>query len=274
MMDTLLPSRPLGRTGLTVTQVGLGGEGILRTRGRFKEAQDVIHRALDLGITYFDCARVYAGSEEYYGSALGKKRERIFLTSKASERSKKGALGQLHTSLATMRTGYLDLWQVHDIRTARDLSEISAPGGALEACVEARQQGMVRFLGVTAHQDPAILAEALELFDFDTVLMPMSSAHPHFIGFVEKTLPVALRKGMGIIGMKVIGGSIVPARRTPEEVEVLMRYALTLPVSTIVIGCETPREVEMNVRIAREFSPFTPGEMERLAASARSRRMQ
>lgn len=267
--ESTIPTSPLGRTGITATRIGLGGEGVLRTFGRHSEASAVINRALDLGITYFDCARAYAGSEEYYGRTLGKRRERIFLTSKAFERTKKGALEQLETTLSTMRIDHLDLWQVHDVRTERDLDGITAPGGALEAFVQARDQGKVRFIGVTGHQDSLILRSALNLFPFDTVLMPMSMAHPFFVNFLHHTLPVALEKHMGIIGMKVIGGSIVPQRRNPEEAKTLIRYALSLPVSTIVIGCETPQEVEMNVEIAKTFKPFSQDEMERLVRGAK-----
>ena len=253
LAQTSIPTRPLGRTGLRVSQIGLGGEGVLRTFDRRDEALRVIHRALDLGITYFDCARAYAGSEEYYGYALGSRRDKIFLTSKAFERTKSGALEQLKMSLSNMRTDYLDLWQVHDLRTEDDISAIFGPGGAIEAFVEAREQGLVRYIGVTGHENPSILSKAISLFDFDTVLMPISMAHPFFSKFLEDTLPAALAKGMGIIGMKVIGGSIVPVRRNPGEVKRLISYALGQPVSTIVIGCGSPGEVEMNVAIAREI---------------------
>ncbi len=262
-----LPMRLLGKTGVEVTGIGLGGEGVLRTWGRHKEAVKVIERALELGISYFDCARAYAGSEEYYGMALGKRREKIFLTNKAFERTKKGAIAQLEASLSTMKTDYLNLWQVHDLRTDEDLHQISDPGGALEAFDEARKAGKVRFIGVTGHQDASILSKSLDLFPFDTVLMPMSAAHPHFISFKKETLPKALSMGLGVIGMKVIGGSFIRHRRNPQEVETLIRYALSLPVSTIVIGCSSPQEVEMNCQCARHFKPFSEAEMEALEHS-------
>lgn len=256
-----IPTRPLGKTGVAVTQIGLGGEGILRTWNRNKEAALVIERALELGITYFDCARAYAGSEEYYGMALGKRREKIFLTSKAFERTKKGALEQLDASLSRMNTGYLNLWQVHDLRTEEDLRQISDPGGALEAFDEARKSGKVLFIGVTAHQDAGILSKALDLFPFDTVLMPVSAAHPHFISFKRETLPKALEMGLGIIGMKVIGGTFVRHRRNAQQVEALIRYALSHQISTIVTGCSSPQEVEMNCHYAQHFKPFSEEEI-------------
>jgi len=265
-----LPTRTLGKTGVDVTQLGLGGEGVLRTWNREAEAVRVIDKALDMGITYFDCARAYAGSEEYYGMALGKRRDRIFLTNKAFERTRKGALEQLETSLSNMRTDYLNLWQVHDLRTDEDLRRISDPGGALEAFDEARKAGKVRFIGVTGHQDAGILSRALDLFPFDTVLMPISAAHPHFIQFRRDTLPRALEKGIGVIGMKIIGGAFIRQRRSRHEAEILIRYALSHPVSTIVIGCATPQEVEMNFNLARSFKPFSKNEIEELESSLES----
>ncbi|MGV8125183.1 MAG: aldo/keto reductase [Candidatus Xenobiia bacterium LiM19] len=264
---TAIPTRPLGKTGVAVTQIGLGGEGILRTWNRDREAALVIERALELGITYFDCARAYAGSEEYYGMALGKRREKIFLTSKAFERTKKGALEQLDASLSRMNTGYLNLWQVHDLRTEEDLRQISDPGGALEAFDEARKSGKVLFIGVTAHQDAGILSKALDLFPFDTVLMPVSAAHPHFISFKKEALPKALEMGLGIIGMKVIGGTFVRHRRNARQVEALIRYALSHQISTIVTGCSSPQEVEMNCHCAQHFKPFSEEEIAEMERS-------
>jgi aryl-alcohol dehydrogenase-like predicted oxidoreductase len=259
-----IPERRLGRTGLSVTQIGLGGEGVLRTHGRHGEAQAVIEEALNQGITYFDCARAYDGSEEYYGMTLKARRKAVFLTNKAFERSAKGAARQLELSLATMKTDYLDLWQVHDLRTAEDLDAIAAPGGALEAFEGARKAGKVRFTGVTGHYSAPILGRALDLFPFDTVLMPVSLAHPSFLAFIRETLPRAIEKEMAVIAMKVVGGAFIDRRRTPAEIEVLIRYTLSHPISTAIIGCVSPGEVAMNVGLARGFTPFSEAEMRSL----------
>src|SRR6266702_6720584 len=148
-----IPKRQLGRTGVEVTILGLGGEGILRTHGYEREAYALINRALDLGITYCESARAYDGSESYYGKALRERRSGIFLTSKSHARDKAGALAHLHETLVNMCTDHLDLWQGHDERPADDIELILGEGGAIEACAEARQQGLVRFIGVTGHQD-------------------------------------------------------------------------------------------------------------------------
>jgi aryl-alcohol dehydrogenase-like predicted oxidoreductase len=152
-----LPRRPLGRTGHEATLFGLGGEGVLRTHGRDAEAVRVIHRAIAQGVNYCDTAPAYAGSIDYYGAALGELRSEIFLASKTHERSRDGSLRLLDDTLRRLRTDHLDLWQLHDLRTTRDLDQIFGSGGALEALRLAHDEGRVRFLGLTGHHDPAIL---------------------------------------------------------------------------------------------------------------------
>lgn len=137
----VIPTRILGRTGQPVTRLGLGGEGVLRTVRQDKEAYALINRALDFGITYCKSARAYAGSEVYYGKALGERRKEIFLASKSHNRDKKGAQAHLHETLTNMKTDHLDLWQVHDVREEDDIAAIFGPGGALEAFALAKQQG-------------------------------------------------------------------------------------------------------------------------------------
>ena len=198
-----LPSRPLGRTGKEVSILGLGGEGILRTHGETARAVQVIHCALELGITYCDTAPAYASSRDYYGAALGERREQVFLASKTHDRSRDGSLRLLDDSLLRLRTDHLDLWQLHDLRTADDLDRIFAKGGALEALVRARSEGRVRFLGLTGHHDPAILVEAMRRFAFDTVLVALNAADVHRRSFIHAVLPEAVSRGIGVIGMKV-----------------------------------------------------------------------
>ncbi len=256
-----IPCRPLGRTGCEVTQFALGGEGVLRTFGREAEAVAVIHRALDLGVSYCDTAPAYAGSLDYYGAALGERRKEIFLASKTHDRTRDGSLRLLEESLKRLRTDHLDLWQLHDLRTPGDLKTIFGRGGALEALMEAREQGLVRFLGITGHQDPAILLDAMGRFDFDTVLAAMNVADVHRLPFCRTVLPEAARRGMGVIGMKVYAAGMLPRAGLPAEAA--MSYVLNLSgVSTVVIGCSTVEEVEQNARIAREFRPMDPADVE------------
>jgi aryl-alcohol dehydrogenase-like predicted oxidoreductase len=263
-----IPRRPLGQTGCEVTQFALGGEGVLRTHGRMAEAIAVIHRALDHGVNYCDTAPAYAGSLDYYGAALGERRSQIFLASKTHERSRDGSLWLLDESLKRLRTDHLDLWQLHDLRTSNDLKMIFSRGGALEALVQARAEGRVRFLGLTGHHDPAVLLEAMGRFDFDTVLMALNVADIHYLSFARSVLVEATRRGMGVIGMKVYAAGALLRHEggTPEVTSAeAMGYVLSLPgVSTVIIGCSSPAEVNDNARIARSFQPFEEPVMEAL----------
>lgn len=258
-----IPRRPLGRTGHEVTQFALGGEGVLRTHGRMAEAVAVIHRALDQGVNYCDTAPAYAGSLDYYGAALGERRREVFLASKTHDRTRDGSLRLLDESLRRLRTDHLDLWQLHDLRTPADLRAIFGRGGALEALVQARDEGRVRFLGLTGHHDPAILLDAMGRFDFDTVLVALNGADVHRLSFARSVLVEASRREMGVIGMKVYAaGGLVRSGAPGLTPAQAMGYVLSLAgVSTVVIGCSGPDEVDENARIAREFRPFDPSMM-------------
>lgn len=263
-----LPTRILGKTGVEVTSFGLGGEGVLRTHGRTGEAVAVIRRALDRGVTYYDSAPAYSGCLDYYGEALGERRKDVFFASKTHERSRDGSLHLLDETLRRLRTDYLDLWQLHDLRTTRDLDLIFAKGGALEALLQARDEGRVRYLGITGHHDPEILLEALRRFDFDTALVALNAADVHRLSFIQSVLPAAAERNMGVIAMKVYaqGGLLEGAGSqvgiSPTEA---LGYALSLGgVSTAIIGCSTPDEVDDNVRIACEFQPLDDARLREL----------
>jgi aryl-alcohol dehydrogenase-like predicted oxidoreductase len=252
-----IKKRRLGKTGIDVTIIGLGGEGILRTYGYEKETYQLINRAIDIGINYFESARAYSGSESYYGQALRERRKEIFLTSKSHARDKKGALKHLHETLRNMKTDYLDLWQIHDVRTSEEVHEVFGPHGTLEAFVEAKQKGLVRFIGVTGHHDPFIIKQCIERHDFDTVLMPVNPAEPAYKSFLKETLPLAIDKGMGIIGMKVYFRGLAEKFPGLLTMEPLLRFALTQPITTVVIGCDDTDQLEENVYFAASFSPMT-----------------
>ncbi len=248
-----IPKRKLGKTGVHVTILGLGGEGILRTYGYEKEAYTLINRAIDLGIGYFESARAYSGSETYYGSALNERRKEIFLTSKSHARDKKGALAHLDETLRNMDTDHLDLWQVHDVRTEGDMEQIFGPAGAMEAFVEAKEKGWTRFIGVTGHHDPFILRQCIERYDFDTVLLPVNPAEPAFESFLDNVIPLANEKGMGIIGMKVYFRGFAAKIPGFKGMEPYLRFALSQPISTVVIGCDNVSQLEENVNMAKSF---------------------
>jgi aryl-alcohol dehydrogenase-like predicted oxidoreductase len=259
-----IPKRRLGRTGVDVTILGLGGEGVLRTFGYDKDACALINRALDLGINYCESARAYSGSEVYYGQALKERRKEIFLTSKSHARDKRGALDHLHQTLKNMKTDHLDLWQVHDVRSEEDIAMIFARGGAMEAFIEAREKGKSRFVGVTGHHDPCIIRKCIDLFDFDTVLIPVNPAEPSYNSFLEHVVPLARQKNMGIIGMKVYFRGM--AERLPfyADMKPFLHFALSQQITNVIIGCDSIPQLEKNVEFACSFSPMEEGEMSKL----------
>jgi len=262
-----IPKRMLGRTGVEVSLLGLGGEGVLRTYGYDSEAYRLINRALDLGITYCESARAYSGSESYYGKALRERRSTVFLTSKSHARDKAGALSHLHQTLGNMQTDHLDLWQVHDVRTHEEVEAIFGPGGAIEAFVEAKEQGKTRFIGVTGHHDPSIIRHCLDLFPFDTVLMPVNPAEPAHASFIDTVLPAAVGKGMAVIAMKVYFRGFASRLPNVDSLAPFFRFALSHPVSTAVIGCDDLEQLEENVSFARTFSAMGDEERKALVAA-------
>jgi predicted aldo/keto reductase-like oxidoreductase len=263
-----IPRRTLGRTGEQITLFGLGGEGVLRTYDEDKAAARVITRALDQGVNYCDTAPAYAGSMDYYGATLGERRKNIFLASKTHVRTRDGSLKLLDDSLKRLRTDHLDLWQLHDLRTQDDLKQIFGKGGALEALVQARTEGRVRFLGLTGHHDPQILLDAMKRFSFDTVLIALNAADIHRASFIRSVLPEAVRQNMGVIGMKVCAqGALLDTLKMDEA----LGYVLSLNgVTHSIIGCKTEAEVDDNARIARQFKPFDDARMRELEAHTQS----
>jgi len=260
-----LPQRTLGRTGHAATVLGLGGEGVLRTFGRDREAEAVIRAALEEGINYFETARAYSGSEAYLGRSLKGHRDKIFLTSKTHGRTFREAMAHLTITLKNLDTDYLDLWQAHDIRTMEDVEAIGGPGGALEALHHARQRGWVRFIGVTGHHDPAVLGRALELYEFDAVLLPVNPAEPHHASFLPLARK-AMDKGMGVIAMKTLARGQFPLLAEEPDLLVveLLAYALSQPVTLAVVGADDAVQVRQLAAAARNFVPMTPEEARRL----------
>ena len=247
MDERKIPENDFGKYR-KVTRVGLGGEGVLRTRDRAGDAEEVIGEAIAQKITYFDSARVYADSELYYGEIWGRKpeeRAKIFQASKSASRDREGALKDLRETLERLNTDYLDLWQIHDVRTSEDIRAISGRGGALEAFVEARDSGRVRAIGVTGHHDPEILARAVRQWPVDSVMMPVNPVE----GVLAKTRPeafllspmsAAVDKGIAVIAMKVLGASHYIFPNGGVTAETLIRYALSYPITVAIVGCSTP----------------------------------
>lgn len=263
-----LPTRPLGKTGVSVTILGLGGEGVLRTWDQHDAAVAVIRRAVERGITYCDTAPAYSASQDYYGRALGANRARVFLASKTHDRTRDGSLRLLEDSLRRLRTDHLDLWQLHDLETMEELEAIFGDGGAIHALEQAKRQGLVRFAGITGHYDPAVLAEAIRRYPFDTVLVALHAADRARRSFIEELLPVANTHRMGIIGMKVFAKGSLLHPETGLTATHALNYVLNLPISTSIIGFRGVEEVDQAVEIARHSHALSPEDMAHIEALA------
>jgi len=262
-MAYAIPQKSFSSGSRQVTAVGLGGEGILRTTDRTPHARKVIQEALALGITYFDSAPAYRQSELYLGSIWKEKpaaRQKIFQTSKSARRDRKGALSDLEKTLKRLHTDYLDLWQIHDIRSKGDLDVLSGPNGALEAFVEAKKAGKVLNIGVTGHHDPNILAKAVAEWPIDSVMMPINPVEEILGGFLTVTLTEARRQNVAVIGMKILGASHYILPKFDISADLLIRYALSYPITVGIVGCSAPDEVQNLVRAGSSSKPITQQE--------------
>ena len=259
-----MAERALGRTGARVLPVSLGGEGVLRTTGRATEAVPVILEALRLDVRYCDTAPAYQQSQDYYGEAFRAAgrgaRERVFLASKTHARTRDRALRLLDDSLARLGTAWLDLWQIHDLREMDELDVICGKGGALEAATEARSDGRVRFIGLTGHHDPRVLVEAMRRFPFDSVLVAINPADPRYRPFVPTVVDEARRRGMGVVGMKVLAAGELVREAPPRE---LCRYAASI-ADTVIVGCSSVEEVRENLAVNDGFTSMADDEQRAL----------
>ncbi len=285
--EPAMPTRNLGRTGFRVGIFSLGGQAAVERPNNEAVAVPIVERALDLGINYVDTAAAYGGpqrwSQRYIGEVMARRRREVFLASKTNDRTRDGSLRLLEESLRLLRTDHLDCWQLHNVSRMEQVEQIFAPGGAIEALTQARDQGMVRFLGVTGHADPAVLMEAIRRFPFDTVLMALNAADPHRLPFQEQLLPFAVERQMGIIGMKLpsrgrILSSFSPAAPAPPDqwaggsqagtltIREAMYYTLSFPVSTVIVGCDSIAQLEEDVRLAAAFTPLSQAQLTALSA--------
>lgn len=264
---TTIEKVPFGSGGPPVTRVGLGGEGVLRTWGADADARAVIHHALEMGITYCDSARAYAGSESYYGSVWSESpeaRRGVFQTSKSAARGRNETLRDLETSLTTMQVQYLDLWQIHDVRTEADLRAIEGPRGALEGFLESKEAGTVRHIGVTGHHNPDVLLRAVGEWPVDSVLLPVNPVEGVIGGFTDRVIPEARDRGMAVIAMKILGAGHYLSPEGGINAGLLIRYALSHDITVAIVGCSTPGEVTELVEAGQNFVPLSPDEMKEL----------
>ena len=256
-----MEKRPFGKTGESFPILSFGGQRIVDEHNcTGEEAVKIVNMAIDRGIRYFDTAWVYSDgqAETRLGKVVKHRRSEMWIATKTWDTSRDGARRQLETSLRRLQTDYVDEWRLHNVYDYARLDAFTGKGGALEAAVKAREEGLVRYISITSHSDPQILVEALKRFPFDSALIALSALDHFMLSFAEEFLPVANAKGVATIAMKVLGlGSLT------HEVERSLRYAFGLPVSTVIVGMETMAQLEQNLEIAESFTPMT--DEERLA---------
>jgi aryl-alcohol dehydrogenase-like predicted oxidoreductase len=272
-MSTSVPKRPLGRTGLEVSCMGLGGYHLGTIQDQ-PMVDRVVNEAIDSGINFFDNAWEYhdGRSEEVVGQALAGKRDKIIVMTKVCThgRKKDVAMQQLEQSLRRLRTDHLDVWQIHEVVYWNDPDLIFAPGGAAEALVDAKKQGKVRFVGFTGHKDPRIHLKMLShKFPFDTVQMPLNCFDGTYRSFEQQVLPELNRQGIAPLGMKSFGGIGEMLRKgavTPVEA---LSYAMSLPVAVTISGVDTLEVLHQNLGVACGFKPLETSAMQALRERCR-----
>lgn len=273
---TGIPTRVLGRTGVRVSIIGIGGWHI-GSVGNKSEAVRIMHAAIDEGINFFDNAWDYqdGGAETVMGEALsqGGKRDKVFLMTKNCERDYQGSMRNLEESLRRLKTDRLDLWQFHEMVYDNDPDWVFEKGG-LKAALEAQKAGKVRFIGFTGHKDPRIHLKMLaKPHNWDTAQMPINVLDASYRSFQNEVVPVCLKKNVGVIGMKGLAGGhpegrlISHLKLTAEE---CYRYCLSLPIAVQVMGINTMAQLKADVALARAFQPLTSQAKQQLLAKVKA----
>ena len=258
-----MPERPLGKTGHNVRLFSLGGQATIEKEGTLDESVAIINRAIDMGVNYLDTAASYGRgiSQKYFGEVMATRRDEVFLATKTHNRTRDGSLQLLEQSLESLQTDHLDLWQLHNISRMEQLDQIFADDGAIHALLEAREQGIVKNLGITGHADPDVLMEGLNRFDFDTILMALNPADKYHRPFMDKLLPLANEKGMGVIAMKIPARSRIFKEGGLTSMREALNWTFSQPISTVIVGCDDVAQLEENVSVAAEFKPLNSAQM-------------
>ncbi len=253
-----METRPFGRTGGSFPILSFGGQRIVDDHNCTEEqAVEIVNTAIDRGIRYFDTAWAYSDgqAETRLGLVVKDRRDEMWIATKTWDTTRDGARKQLETSLKRLQTDHVDEWRLHNVYDYERLDAFTGKGGALEAAIQACDEGLVRNISISGHTDPQILIEALNRFPFASALVAVSVLDHFILSFAEEFLPVANAKGVATIGMKVMGlGSLThdPARA--------LRYALGLPISTVIVGMESMAQLEQNLAVAESFTPMTDAE--------------
>lgn len=262
-----MPMKTLGKSGLPVSRFCVGGYHMSRTNVETGVA--ILHRAMDLGVNFFDSAHKYndGRADEIYGKAFDKStRKKVLLMSKAHLRDRDSAMKQLEETLRRMNTDYLDLWQCHEVSRHDEVDKIFGPGGSLEAFVKAKKDGKVRHIGFSGHHDPTVHQRMLDGFDgWETVQFPVNLVDPHYLSFIENVIPRVRAKGPGIIGMKsnAIGGI---AKNNVAPIQECLRFSWSHDIDVLVSGVETVEQLEQNIAVLKTLQPMSKAEISAVLA--------
>ncbi|HTX35862.1 MAG TPA: aldo/keto reductase [Bryobacteraceae bacterium] len=274
-----MPTRVLGKTGARVSILAMGG-GSRFLQYSEDQAAEAVHKALDLGVSYIDTCDDYGKdhlSERRIGAAIKGRRDRIFLATKVTTRVPEDVPRVVELSLKCLQVDHVDLLHIHSLSEEDDLARVETKGGVLDQVRKLRDQKVTRFIGVTSHTNPAVLARALERHDFDCTQMALNAGTVAMMGgaggkmvpnpamkasFETVALPVAIRKKMGVLGMKVFAQDALIGQASPDK---LLYYTLSLPVTAAVVSMPKFEHIEQNTRLAKAFRPLSPAEMRDLS---------
>jgi predicted aldo/keto reductase-like oxidoreductase len=256
-----MEKRAFGRTGAEFPLFSFGAQRIVDDHNcTEEEAIQIVHRAMDEGVTYFDTAPSYSNgqSEERLGKALANgRREKVWIATKTHDRTRDGSWKLLEESLKRLQTDHIQEWRLHNVMHMEQLDQCFAKGGAMEALLEAQQQGIVKHLSISGHTNPHVQLEAINRHPFDSCLVALSALDHFIYSFAHEFLPVAKAKGVAVVGMKVFAlGRLAP------WYDRALRYTLGLPISTTIVGMESMEQLEKNLAVAKNFKPLD--EVERL----------
>ena len=250
-----METRPFGRTGQSFPILSFGAQRIVDEEGcSEQQAVEILNTAIDRGIRYFDTAWIYSEgqSEQRVGLVAKHRRREMWIATKTWATGREEARRQLADSLQRLNTDHVDEWRLHNVHSYERLDAMTAPDGALQAAVDAKEQGLVRNISISGHTDPQILVEALRRFPFDTALVAVSALDHFLYSFAEEFLPVAAREQVGVVGMKIFA-----YKRLAATADRALRYALSLPLTTVVVGCSTLAELEADLDVAEAFTPMS-----------------
>ncbi len=249
-----MEKRKFGQTGAEFPLLSFGAQRIVDDHNcTEEEAIQIVNRAIDEGITYFDTAPSYSKgqSEERLGKALGNRRNEVWIATKTHDRTRDGSLKLLEDSLRRLQTDHVEEWRLHNVMTMEELDQCFAKGGAMEALLQAKDQGMIKHISISGHTNPNVQLEAIDRFPFASALVALSAMDHLIYSFAHEFLPIASRKGVAVIGMKVLAlGKLAP------WYEQALRYTLSLPISTAIVGMESMEQLEKNLAVARAFQPM------------------